>query len=234
MSKKRILIVEDEQDMAELVAMRLAREYYEIDRAHDGLEALSKIRREPPDLILLDIMLPGMPGTDVLREIRNDPRIADVAVIMLTARGEDGDIVAGLQQGADDYITKPFSLSVLTARIETVLRRKASPAPHEHATLTIGPIRVNQDTHEVEVYGEPVSLTLTEFRLLVALMVARGRVLTRNQLIDHGMGVDAVVTDRTIDVHLAALRRKLGKAKNYIQTVRGLGYRFAGGDDERT
>jgi len=228
------VIVEDEQDMAELVALRLKREHYDVEVVHDGREALGVISTAPPDLVLLDIMLPGLSGTEVLKEVRNDPRTADVPVIMMTARGEDGDVVAGLQLGADDYVSKPFSMSVLMARVSAVLRRRETPASGETAMLRAGDVRINRQTHSVEVAGEPASLTLTEFRLLVALVAARGRVLTRNQLIDHAMGVDAVVTDRTIDVHLAALRRKLGGARRIIQTVRGVGYRLASEENEAT
>lgn len=227
MARKRILIVEDERDMAELVAMRLEREHYDADVAHDGRKALEKIRSTPPDLALVDIMLPGMSGTELLKEVRSDPRTAALPVVMLTARSEESDVVVGLHLGADDYITKPFSMSVMLARVAAVLRRSESVGGMERGILQAGPIRINQDTHQVDVDGKNVTLTLTEFRILAAIVSAKGRVLTRNQLIDHAMGYDAVVTDRTIDVHLAALRRKLGKARKYIQTVRGVGYRLA-------
>jgi two-component system phosphate regulon response regulator PhoB len=231
MPKKHILIVEDERDMADLLAMRLRREHYEVSVAHDGVTALSMVRSSPPDLAVLDIMLPGMSGTDVLKEMRSDPRAQHVPVVMLTARSEDSDIVVGLHLGADDYVTKPFSMSVLLARVAAVLRRSDAEAA-ETGLLSLGPIRVNQETHRAEVDGKPVSLTLTEFRILAALLAARGRVLSRNQLIDRAMGPDVIVTDRTVDVHLAALRRKLGKARKYVQTVRGLGYRAATEADE--
>ncbi len=226
MAKKRIMIIEDERDMAELVAMRLTREHYEAAVAYDGREGLDRIRCDPPDLVLLDIMLPGMSGTEVLRELRGDPRTASVPVIMLTARTEDVDIVVGLQLGADDYVTKPFSMSVLLARIAAVLRRSDGPATGK-GVLSVGPIQIDQERHRVLVADEPVTLTPTEFRLLVAIVAAKGRVLNRNQLIDQALGMDAVVTDRTIDVHLAGLRRKLGDARKYIGTVRGIGYRLA-------
>jgi two-component system phosphate regulon response regulator PhoB len=227
MARKRILIVEDERDMAELVAMRLQREHYDVDVTHDGRKALEKIRTSAPDLALIDIMLPGMSGTELLKEVRNDPRTADLPAIMLTARSEESDVVVGLHLGADDYVTKPFSMSVLLARVAAVLRRSESAAGVEKGMLQAGPIRINQDTHQVDIEGKNVSLTLTEFRILAAIVSAKGRVMSRNQLIDHAMGYDAVVTDRTIDVHLAALRRKLGNARKYIQTVRGVGYRLA-------
>jgi two-component system phosphate regulon response regulator PhoB len=231
MARKRIILIEDERDMAELVAMRLKREHYEVETAHDGREGLDRIRRQPPDLVLLDIMLPGMSGTEVLRELRNDPRTASLPVVMMTARTEDGDVVAGLQLGADDYVTKPFSMSVLVARVAAVLRRSEAP-PLGKGLITVGSIQVDQEQHRVEVAGQVVTLTPTEFRLLVAILAARGRVLSRNQLIDQALGPDAVVTDRTIDVHLAGLRKKLGEAKGYIGTVRGVGYRLAAEGDE--
>lgn len=231
MAQKRILLVEDEVDMAELVSMRLTRDQYAVEVVHDGREAVSRAKMSQPDLVLLDIMLPGLNGVEVLRELKNDPRSAHIPVIMLTAKGEDSDVVVGLQLGADDYVAKPFSMSVLLARIAAALRRNEA-APQDRSILTAGGIQVNQETHQVQVHGEPISLTLTEFRLLAAIISARGRVLTRNQLIDHAMGMDAVVTDRTIDVHLTALRRKLGSARKYIQTVRGVGYRLATEHDD--
>jgi DNA-binding response OmpR family regulator len=229
MAKKRIILVEDERDMADLVAMRLKREFYEVEVAHDGREALDKIRCSPPDLVLLDIMLPGMSGTEVLHAMRDDPRTAAVPVIMLTARTEDADVVVGLHLGADDYVTKPFSMSVLIARVSAVLRRNEAKAAGKEV-LSFGPIVIDPERYKVEVDGELIELTPTEFRLLLAVVAARGRVLNRNQLIDQALGMDAVVTDRTIDVHMAALRRKLGKARDCIATVRGVGYRLK--DDE--
>ena len=227
MSRKRILIVEDERDMAELVSLRLTREGYDVDVAGDGVEALRRIRSDPPDLVLLDLMLPKMSGTEVANELRSDPRTSGLPIIMLTARSEDSDVVVGLQLGADDYVPKPFSMSVLVARIAAVMRRTEGRGAAGKGVIEIGPIRINTERHRVEVDGENVSLTLTEFRILAALAAARGRVLTRNHLIDQSMGMDAVVTDRTIDVHLTALRKKLGKARACIETVRGVGYRIA-------
>jgi len=232
MSKKRLIIVEDERDMADLVAARLKREGHRVDEAHDGQEALEKIRAKPPDLAIVDIMLPRLSGTDLVTEMRQDPRTASVPVIMMTAKGEESDIVVGLQLGADDYVTKPFSMSVLVARVGAVLRRAGAGGEAGKRPLRLGPIAVDPDRHLVEVDGKRVSLTRTEFRLLVALVAARGRVLTRSQLIDQAMGINAIVTDRTIDVHLTALRRKLGDARSWIQTIRGVGYRAATEDPE--
>ena len=235
MSKKRIILVEDEPDMAELVALRLKREGYLVENAYDGAEALNMIRASPPDLVLLDIMLPKLSGTELLGELRHDPRTASVPVVMLTAKSEESDVVVGLHLGADDYVTKPFSMSVLLARVAAVLRRGRG-GPADKDVVAVGPIHIDPERHLVQVDGENVSLTTTEFRLLLALAAARGRVLSRNQLMDQTLGVDAVVTDRTIDVHLTALRRKLGAARSYIQTVRGVGYKLSpdDADDEAT
>ena len=232
MSKKRITIVEDEPDMAKLIAMRLRSEQYAVNVIHDGAEALEKIRSSPPDLILMDLMLPGMPGTEVTMKLRSDPRTSNVPIIMLTAKSAESDIIVGLHVGADDYMTKPFSMSVLVARISAVLRRARDAKSASTRIIQAGPIRINVDRHMVEVGGKATALTLTEFRLLVAIASAKGNVLDRNRLIDRAMGMDAVVTDRTIDVHITSLRHKLGKARKYIQTVRGLGYRLADENDK--
>lgn len=232
MPKKRIVVVEDERDMAELTALRLKKEGYAVDCAFDGKEGLRMILADPPDLALLDLMLPGMSGTDIAEKMREDPRTANVPIIMVTAKGEESDVVVGLHVGADDYVTKPFSMSVLVARVAAVLRRSAQASASQGRRIEVGPICIDQEQHAAELDGEPLSLTLTEFRLLSALAAARGRVLTRNQLIDQAIGIDAVVTDRTIDVHLTSLRRKLGPAREYLKTVRGVGYRMTGEADE--
>ena len=212
--------------MADLVARRLEREGYHVEAAYDGLAGLELIRAQPPDLAIVDIMLPRLSGTDLVSEMRQDPRTAGVPVIMMTAKGTESDIVVGLRLGADDYVTKPFSLSVMVARVGAVLRRTAPAAPAA-GTIRAGPITIDTNRHLVEVNGKAVALTLTEFRLLVALAAARGRVLTRSQLIDHAMGVNVIVTDRTIDVHMTSLRRKLGGARAAVRTVRGVGYRLS-------
>jgi len=172
-----------------------------------------------------------MPGIEIATKLRGDPRTAHVAIIMLTALAEEGDVVVGLHAGADDYITKPFSMSVLVARIAAVLRRPASSQAAKARTLSAGPISMDLDRHRVTVDGQGLALTLTEFRLLSAIIGASGRVLGRDQLIDRAMGRDVIVTDRTIDVHMTALRKKLGEARKYIQTVRGIGYRLVADDE---
>jgi two-component system phosphate regulon response regulator PhoB len=214
------------------VATRLQREGYKVDVAHDGGEGLNRIRSQPPDLVLLDIMLPGMPGTQVLRVLRADPRTSAIPVVMLTARSADVDQVVGLALGADDYITKPFSMAVLAARVAAVLRRAATRVESDGRPIQAGDIVIDPQRHEVRVSGKPVALTRTEFRLLLAMAAARGRVLSRSQLIDQTLGPQTVVTDRTIDVHLTALRRKLGSSRRHIKTVRGAGYRLAVDENE--
>lgn len=222
--------------MAELVAMRLKREGYDAKICRDGLEALKSIRAEPPDLVLLDIMMPHMSGIELARELRSDGRTVGLPIIMMTAKSEDVDVVVGLQLGADDYITKPFSMSVLLARISALLRRSGeqAPGPAGKGFLRVGCVVIDSERHQAEVDHQPVSLTLTEFKLLSSLAAARGRVLSRDQLINQAIGLEAVVTDRTIDVHLTALRRKLGPARHYLKTVRGVGYKFTSEDNEAT
>jgi DNA-binding response OmpR family regulator len=222
MSKKHIVLVEDETDMADLVVRRLTREGYQVDVARDGLTGLDLIRSRLPDLALVDIMLPRMSGTDLVTQMRQDPRTAGIPVVMMTAKGEESDIILGLHLGADDYIVKPLSLSVLVARVAAVLRRAQAKEPGK-GVLKVGAIMID---------NEVITLTLTEFRLLAALAGSRGRVLTRSQLIDHAMGVNTVVTDRTIDVHMTSLRKKLGDARDYLQTVRGIGYRLVSEDEQ--
>jgi two-component system phosphate regulon response regulator PhoB len=228
MSSRHIIIVEDEADMAELIAMRLKREHYEITVCNDGLDALDTILTDPPDLVVLDLMLPGLSGTEITARLRANRKTARVPIIMLTALAEESDIVVGLHVGADDYMTKPFSMSVLVARISALLRRAEAQQTDSAETLSAGPIEIDLGRHRVRVDGRDITLTLTEFRLLAAILGAGGRVLQRDQLIDAAMGDGAIVIDRTIDVHMTALRKKLGDARKYIQTVRGVGYKLAG------
>jgi len=222
---RRILIVEDESDLAELVALNLERAGYQTAVAHDGRQALAEASRSQPDLILLDVMLPELGGVEVAKRLRVDTATADIPIIMLTARAEEADEVIGLAAGADDYITKPFSLRVLLARIESVMRRTEGERDRP-AALHAGPIEVRTDTHRVLVDGTEVKLTLTEFRLLAALIEGSGTVLSRKELMRRAIGPGVRVTPRTIDVHVTALRRKLGEAGGLIETVRGVGYRL--------
>jgi len=220
-----ILVVEDEADLANMLSYHLKRGGFNCRLAGDGQTALAEAQRQPPDLIVLDRMLPRMSGDDVAMRLRSDPRTARVPIIMLTAKAEETDELVGFALGADDYVRKPFSIKLLLARIQALLRRQAG-AGEPVEVLSEGPIVLDRGRHEVQVSGQPVALTATEFRLLGALLAARGRVLSRNQLIDAALGTGAAVTDRTVDVHVAALRKKLGAAGGWIQTVRGVGYAF--------
>jgi two-component system phosphate regulon response regulator PhoB len=216
-------VVEDEADLAELLRYNLEREGYRCRCVADGASALTEIRHDPPDVLILDRMLPGLSGDDVIAKLRREPKTADMPIIMLTAKAEESDELVGFALGADDYITKPFSMKLLLARIDALRRRVASSGPQKDV-LTAGPITLDRSRRELEVDGEAVTLTSTEFGILWELLAARGRVLRREQLIDGVLGTHVVVTDRTIDVHIAALRKKLGRASMLIQTIRGVGY----------
>jgi len=223
---KSILIVEDETDLAELLRYNLDHEGYTCRCASDGESALAESRRSRPDLIILDRMLPEKSGDEIIGQLKADPPTSTIPIIMLTAKGEETDQLVGFALGADDYVTKPFSMKLLLARVAAVFRRAATAgAPAE--VLSSGPVDLDQSRHEVRVQGKGVPVTSTEFRILQTLMSAHERVLDRDQLITTALGHDAVVTDRTIDVHIAAIRRKLGvKAAGWLQTVRGVGYTF--------
>jgi DNA-binding response OmpR family regulator len=223
--RKRILVVDDERELVELIAMNLQRNGYETLTAFDGPAGLEAARRQKPDMVILDVMMPGMSGRDVTMTLKSDPETATMPILMLTAKTEETDIIVGLSMGADDYVTKPFSMKVLMARVAAVLRRKASMEPAQ-ALLASGPIVVDQGKHEVTVAGRPVNMTPTEFKLLTAIVSARGRVLSRDQLMDKAMGTEVFVTDRAIDVHITAVRKKLGDLAWMVHTVRGVGYRL--------
>lgn len=224
---QRILIIEDEPDITEILKYNLVQNHYTVATAGTGEEGLAAARDTLPDLILLDLMLPGMDGLEVCRKLREDPRTRDLLVIMLTAKGTEADVVVGLTLGADDYITKPFSTTELMARIKAVLRRvEPREGEQDSETLSVGPISIDMKRHEARLEGKAVELTLSEFKLLSFLLRKKGRVFTRDQLLDAVVGPDVFVTARNIDVHVAALRKKLGKFGSYIVTVRGVGYRF--------
>jgi two-component system phosphate regulon response regulator PhoB len=223
----RVLLVEDERDLLELLKYNLAREGYDVDTAMTGEEALKRVRAQPPDLILLDLMLPAMDGLEVCRSLKGRAHTAGIPVIMLTAKGEESDIVRGLELGADDYITKPFSPKVLLARVHAVLRRAEIAGEQEPSrVLEVGRVTVDMDRHEVLSDGQVIDLTATEFKLLVLMMRKPGRVFTRQQIIESIHEGFAAVTDRSVDVQVVALRRKLNHAGKSIETVRGVGYRF--------
>ena len=225
MAKCKILIVEDEASLVEVLSYNLEREGYEVAIAKEGREGLRKAQTAIPDLVILDLMLPGLGGLDICRELRASPRTAGIAILMLTAKGEETDQVVGFAVGADDYVTKPFSVKVLLQRIKVLLRRKSNPEPSANEVIEAAGIRVDKRAHQVTVDEESIPLTPTEFRLLETLMRQPGRAFTRHDLMDAAVG-DAIVLERTIDVHIKSLRRKLGDAGESIETVRGVGYRF--------
>lgn len=223
----RILVVEDERDIAALVAYHLTKEGYRVRTAEGGNEALEAVSAERPDLVLLDLMLPGFSGYEVLAEIRRRPELTEVPIIVLTARREESDRIKGLELGADDYLTKPFSPRELVLRVGAVLRRAQSPPiAGSSRTLRGGNIVVDLNALSVSVNGEVLDLTPTEYRLLVTLLDRRGRVQNRQQLLEAAWDVHARIETRTVDMHVQRLRTKLGSAGDWIETVRGFGYRF--------
>jgi two-component system, OmpR family, alkaline phosphatase synthesis response regulator PhoP len=225
MAREKILVVDDEEDILELVRYNLSKERYRVTSALSGEIALQKAREEHPDLILLDLMLPGLDGLSVCRELKRDPAIGSTPIIMLTAKGEDADIVVGLELGADDYIVKPFSPRVLQARIKAVLRRREHDEADD-ALIRIHDLSIYPARHEVLLKGIPIILTTTEFRILHFLARRPGWVFSREKIINAVKGEDYAVTDRSVDVQIVGLRKKLGSAGECIQTVRGVGYKF--------
>ena len=226
MGRESILIIEDDEDIQELVRYNLAREGYRVKSVVSAEEGLRVARAEVPDVILLDLMLPGVDGLELCRMLKADQKVRHIPVIMLTAKGEEADVVAGLELGADDYVTKPFSVKILIARMRTVLRRKAQGEPGDEAVLKAHDLVIHPGRHEVMLKNRKVDLTFTEFRLLHFLARRPGWVFTPQQIVDAVKGEDYPVTDRAVDVQVVGLRRKLGPAGDYIETVRGVGYRF--------
>ena len=226
MVKERILVVDDEEDILELVRFNLAREGYEVLCAMSGEEALEEARKKLPDLVVLDLMLPGIDGLEVAGALKRDTGTKDIPIIMLTAKGEEADVVTGLELGADDYVTKPFSPRILVARVKAVLRRKTKETPEEGSMVRIHDLVIHPGRREVTVGGKPVQLTYTEFAILNYLSRRPGWVFTRYQIVNAVRGDDYPVTDRSVDVQIVGLRKKLGSESQYIETVRGVGYRF--------
>jgi two-component system phosphate regulon response regulator PhoB len=229
--KKSVLIVEDEEDIRELVSYLLLKEGYQVAAVASGEEALALAQAQTPDLILLDVMLPGIDGMAVCQKLRADAKTAEVAVMMLTAKSEESDMVRGLNLGATDYVTKPFSPKVLLARVRAALRRvAASPAEQpddgEDEAIEIHDMVIHLGRHEVRVDGKPIELSSTEFRVLQFLANRPGWVFSRQQILDGVHGDNYAITDRAVDVQIVGLRKKLGEAGKYIETVRGVGYRF--------
>jgi two-component system phosphate regulon response regulator PhoB len=224
MAKERILIIEDERSLTEVLSYNLYQEGYEVIVAHEGREGLRKAQTLLPSLVILDLMLPGLDGLAICRELRAASSTASIPILMLTAKAEETDQVVGFAVGADDYVTKPFSVKVLLQRVKVLLRRGSAAEPSAEVIEACG-IRIDKRSHRVTVEGEPLQLTPTEFRLLEALVRQPGRALTRHDLMEAAMS-DAIVLERTVDVHIKSLRRKLDKAGERIETVRGVGYRF--------
>jgi two-component system phosphate regulon response regulator PhoB len=223
--RERILVVDDEPDIVALVSYHLARAGYHVTTASTGPEAIERARRDTPALVVLDLMLPGLSGFDVLERLRADSATAGTAVLMLTARREEPDRVRGLTLGADDYLTKPFSPQELVLRVGAILRRLRAPVVPVDV-VSIGPIRIDRAAHEVTVNGEPVELTPTEYKLLLTLAERRGRVLARTMLLQTVWEAAPDIQTRTVDMHVQRLRSKLGAAGELIETVRGFGYRI--------
>lgn len=226
MNRKSLFVVEDEEDILELLRFHLTHEGFEVATATNGEAAVQAIPRKMPDLVLLDLMLPGLDGFEVCRSLKSNPLTATIPIVLVTAKGEEADIVAGLELGADDYITKPFSMKVLIARVRTVLRRRREPPADKNAAIRIHDIEINPGRHEVLIKGKPVDMTFSELRILHFLASRPGWVMTREQIVDAVRGEDYAVTDRAVDVQIVGIRRKLGSRADYIETVRGVGYRF--------
>ncbi|MBL4699416.1 MAG: response regulator transcription factor [Phycisphaerales bacterium] len=220
-----ILVVDDEPDLVELMVYNLQEHGFNVISACDGAQALELAKSRLPDLVVLDVMMPKLTGIEVAKRLRSQTETSSMPIIMLTARSEEADELAGLGAGADDYITKPFSLKVLIARINALTRRSSTAGSSQGSTLELGPVVVDFDEHQASVDGHPIQLTITEFRVLCALLNNAGKVLSRPALISNAIGPGVAVTERTIDVHITALRKKISPYSSMIATVRGVGYR---------
>jgi len=226
MPKERILVVDDEEDILELLRFNLSREGYDVTVTASGEEAIDIAGKLPPDLMILDLMLPGIDGLEATRILKRNPETRAIPIVMLTAKGEEPDVVAGLELGADDYIVKPFSPRILLARVKAVLRRRRDDALETSDVVRVQNLVIHLGRREVRVEGKSVPLTFTEFGILHYLVRRPGWVFTRSQIVDAVRGTDYFVTDRSVDVQIAGLRKKLGRSGRFIETVRGVGYRF--------
>ncbi|MBS0649348.1 MAG: response regulator transcription factor [Verrucomicrobia bacterium] len=223
--KKRILLIEDEEDIAALIKLQAELSGYKMHVEVDGLNGYRAIEREKPDLVILDIMLPGQNGFDICRKMKSNPELKNIPVIVLSAKGDEIDVILGLELGADDYVAKPFSPKVLFSRIKAVLRR-GKETEKTPKILSFGDFTLEVDRYLLRKLDKIIAITLSEFGILKRLLTNRGKVLTRNQLLDDIHNDDAFIVDRNIDVHIASLRKKLGPHFDWIETVRGVGYRF--------
>lgn len=226
MAKEQILVVDDEEDLLELVRYNLSKEGYRVSCVASGEEAMKVAKSQLPDLIVLDLLLPSVDGLEVCKLLKVDPKTKHIPIVMLTAKSEESDIVSGLELGADDYITKPFSPRVLLARVKAALRGRTKRDGDESVAIKVHDLIIHPGRHEVLVAGAPVALTFTEFRLVHFLAQRPGWAFTRSQIVDAVKGEDYPVTERSVDVQVAGLRKKLGDCGHYIETVRGVGYRF--------
>ena len=231
MSATHIVVVEDESDILEVLSYNLRREGFEVSSSLNGVQGLELIQQQLPDLVLLDLMLPGMDGLEICRRLRSNPASQHIPIVMVTAKGEESDVVLGLGIGADDYLVKPFSPKELIARVKAVLRRtSASVEAADEQRVLIDGLDIDTSKYKVALNGEEIKFTATEFRLLHYLASHPGRVFSREQLLDRGFSNDAIVVDRNIDVHIRAIRKKLGDDQSFIETIRGVGYRFKDAD----
>ena len=225
-TRKQILIIDDEENIRELLKFNLEREGFLISWAKSGEEGIEKVLKNPPHVVILDLMLPGMSGLEVCKVLRNNDKISNVAIIMLTGKSEESDIIVGLELGADDYITKPFSPNVLLAKLRAVLRRQGDKNKQTKKIIQIRELSMDTLKHEVKVNGKKIDLTTTEFGILEFMARNPSRVFTRDQILNNAWGKNTYIIDRAVDVHIRGLRKKLGKASYLIETIRGIGYRF--------
>lgn len=226
MAREKILVIEDEDDIIELLTYNLTKEGYQVSCVTSGEEGLSAARAIHPDVILLDLMLPGIDGLAVCCMLKQDQGTRDIPVVMLTAKSEESDVITGLEVGADDYITKPFSPKIVVARTRAMLRRKAQESPDDSTVMKAHGLTLNTGRHEVQYQGEILDLTFTEFQVLMLLMRRPGWVFNRYQIVEAVRGEDYAVTERSVDVQIFGLRKKLGEAGECIETIRGVGYKF--------
>ena len=225
MSKPKILIIEDERSLIDILSYNLSREGFDVISASDGTEGLRRAQTSAPDVIVLDLMLPGIDGLQICRQLRSDPKTQGIRIVMLTAKSEEVDEIVGFNMGADDYVAKPFKIKPLISRIKALLRRP-SVEPASGEVIAVAGIEVDRTLHTAKLDGEEMLLTPTEFKMLWTMMRRPGRPYSRNELLDNARGEDANALERTIDVHVRSLRQKLGEKGNLIETVRGIGYRF--------
>ena len=224
--KDTVLVVEDDPDIVELVQYNLEREGFSVLTAEDGEKGLKEAVSRKPAIILLDLMLPGMGGLEVCKQLKSRNDTDEIPIVMMTAKGEESDVVLGLELGADDYVKKPFSPKELVARVRAVLRRGGLAHPEEARRIETGPVAIDHDRHEIKIRGKSVGLTLAEYRLFSTLASQPGRVFTREQLLEQITGGESVVIERNVDVHVRSIRKKLKKDGDLIETVRGVGYKF--------